>query len=92
MCLTVTCLATERRNASPQPPSIGTRSLTHTIIVICDDSGVSVLTILIFRKEPHLATMNFSEGNGKLLLTSVVGVLGLGSLAYFLASDSAVSE
>lgn len=51
-----------------------------------------MLTILIFRKEPHLATMNFSEGNGKLLLTSVVGVLGLGSLAYFLASDSAVSE
>jgi hypothetical protein len=35
--------------------------------------------------------MNFSEGNSKLLLTSVVGVLGLGSLAYYLASESNVS-
>mmetsp|Transcript_24982 Transcript_24982/g.42248 ORF Transcript_24982/g.42248 Transcript_24982/m.42248 type:complete len:190 (+) Transcript_24982:64-633(+) len=36
--------------------------------------------------------MNFTEGNAKLLLTSVVGVLGLGSLAYFLSADSAGSN
>lgn len=36
--------------------------------------------------------MNFTEGNSKLLLASAVGVLGLGSLAYFLTSESNVSS
>ena len=35
--------------------------------------------------------MNFLEGNSKMLLSSVVGVVGLGSLLFYL-SGSGVSQ